>query len=206
MTQSDSEFPDTRITLLMLVQAGNDPKAWDEFVALYRPILYRLARRRGMQDADAEDLAQKVLVSISHSIEGWQQRDNSTRFRHWLRRVAKNAILNMLTRRPKELATGSHSVHEFLNQQGHDDSQLAQDLELEYRREIFFRAASQVKSDIATDSWKVFELAVIEDMPIEQVAATLSKSVGAVYAARSRVMKRLRGCVEAIENHENEPV
>ena len=203
MTKSDNEFPDTRASLLLQVQAGDDPKAWDEFVAVYRPIVYRLARRRGLQDADAEDLAQQVLVSIAHSIEGWQKRDESVRFRHWLRRVAKNAILNMLTRGPKEWAAGSTSVHEFLHHQGADDSGLAQELELEYRRELFFRAAARVKSEIATDSWKVFELAVIEDIPIEQVAATLGKSVGAVYAVRSRVMKRLRRYVEEMEKHES---
>lgn len=203
MTKSENEFPDTRASLLMQVQAGDDPDAWNEFVALYRPIVYRLARRRGLQDADAEDLAQQVLLSVARSIEGWQKRDESVRFRHWLRRVAKNAILNLLTRGPKERAAGSTSVHEFLLQQGSHDRTLAQELELEYRREIFFRAASLVKSEIATDSWRVFELAVIEDIPIEQVAATLGKSVGSVYAARSRVMKRLRRCVEDMENHES---
>ena len=203
MTQFDNEFPDTRASLLLQVQAGDDPKAWEEFVAIYRPVVYRLARRRGLQDADAEDLAQQVLVSIARSIEAWRKRDESVRFRHWLRRVAKNAIINMLTRGPKERAAGSTSVQEFLNQQGDDDSRLARELELEYRREIFFRAAALVKSEIATDSWKVFELAVIEDIPIEQVAAALGKSVGAAYAARSRVMKRLRSYVEEMENHES---
>lgn len=203
MTQSDNEIPDTRASLLLQVQAGNDPKAWDEFVAVYRPVVYRLARRRGLQDADAEDLAQQVLVSIARSIEGWRKRDESVRFRHWLRRVAKNAILNMLSRGPKERAAGSTSVQEFLNQQSDDESGLERELELEYRREIFFRAAALVKSEIATDSWKVFELAVIEDIPIEQVATALGKSVGAVYAARSRVMKRLRRYVEDMENHES---
>lgn len=203
MTKFDNEFPDTRGSLLLQVQAGDDPKAWDEFVAVYRPVVYRLARRRGLQDADAEDLAQQVLVSVARSIESWEKRDESTRFRHWLRTVAKNAILNMLTRGPKERPAGSTSVQEFLNQQGNGDSDVERDLELEYRREIFFRAAAQVKSEIATDSWKVFELAVIEDIPIEQVAATLGKSVGAVYAARSRVMKRLRRHVEDMENQES---
>ncbi|MDF1845243.1 MAG: hypothetical protein P1U77_27860 [Rubripirellula sp.] len=58
MTKPDNEFPDTRASLLLQVKAGDDPNAWDEFVAVYRPIVYRLARRRGLQDADAEDLAQ----------------------------------------------------------------------------------------------------------------------------------------------------
>lgn len=202
MTKSDNEFPETRASLLLQVQAGDDPKAWDEFIAVYRPIVYRLARRRGLQDADAEDLAQQVLLSVARSIEGWQKRDESVRFRHWLRRVAKNAIVNLLTRGPKEQAAGSTSVYELLHQHDADEDAIARDLELEYRREIFFRAAAIVQSEIASDSWKVFELAVIEDIPIEQVAATLGKSVGAAYAARSRVMKRLRRCVEDMEKHE----
>ena len=203
MTHSNSEFPATRASLLVQVQAGGDPKAWDEFVSIYRPIVYRLARHRGLQDADAEDLAQQVLVSIAQSIDGWQQRDESVRFRHWLRRVAKNAILNALTRGPKERAAGSTSIHELLHQQGGVDDALARDLELEYRREVFFRAAALVKSEIASDSWKVFELAVIEDAPIEQVAARLNKSVGAAYAARGRVMSRLRRRVEELEQQES---
>lgn len=202
MTKPDNEFPDTRASLLLQVKAGDDPNAWDEFVAVYRPIVYRLARRRGLQDADAEDLAQQVLISVARSIEGWQQRDESVRFRHWLRRVTKNAIINLLTRGPKERAAGSTSVHELLQQHDADDRELARDLEIEYRREIFFRAAAIVKSEITTDSWKVFELAVIEDIPIEEVAVTLDKSVGAVYAARSRVMKRLRRYVEEMERDE----
>ncbi|MDF1845244.1 MAG: hypothetical protein P1U77_27865 [Rubripirellula sp.] len=107
-----------------------------------------------------------------------------------------------MTRGPKERAAGSTSVHELLQRHDADDRELARDLEIEYRREIFFRAAAIVKSEITTDSWKVFELAVIEDIPIEEVAVTLDKSVGAVYAARSRVMKRLRRYVEEMERDE----
>ena len=200
MTQSNHPFPETRDSLLLQVQAGDDPKAWEEFVAIYRPVVYRMARRRGLQDADAEDLAQQVLISIARSIEDWQKRDDSIRFRHWLRRVAKNATLNLLTRGPKERAAGSTSVQELLKQHGNGDHPLAEELELEYRRELYFRAAALVKSEMAADSWRVFQLAVIEDLPIETVAATLEKSVGAVYAARSRVMKRLRRYVEEMEN------
>ena len=203
MTNFDNEIPNTRASLLLHVQDGNDPKAWDEFVSVYRPVVYRLARHRGLQDADAEDLAQQVLVSIARSINGWRRLDESVRFRHWLRRVAKNAILNMLTRGPKERAAGSTSIQEFLSQQSYDESRLERELELEYRREIFFRAAARVKSEVTTDSWKIFELAVIEDIPINQVAAAMSKSVGAVYAVRSRVMKRLSNYVEEMEKHES---
>ena len=142
MTKSDSDFPDTRASLLLQLQAGDDQDGWQDFVAIYRPIIYRLARKRGLQDADAQDLAQQVLVSIAGAIERWHQHDESTRFRHWLRRVARNAISNVLTRRPRDIASGGTSIHEFLEVQVDEDSDLSREIELEHRRELFLRAAS----------------------------------------------------------------
>ena len=203
MTKSDSEFPETQASLLLQIQAGDDSDAWQQFVAIYRPIIYRLARRHGLQDADAQDLAQQVLLSIASSIERWQKSDESVRFRHWLRKVAKNAICNALTRRPRDRAAGGTSVQGLLEEQGDDGDELAREIELEHRRELFFRAAAVVKTDVAADTWQVFQLAVIEGVPIEEVAARLNKSVGAAYAARGRVMNRLRRLVEELEQQES---
>ena len=202
MTKFDSEFPGTRASLLLQIQAGDDSDAWQQFVSIYRPIIYRLARQRGLQDADAQDLAQQVLLSISNSIERWQKNDETVRFRHWLRRVAKNAICNALTRQPRDQAAGGTSIQGLLEEQGDEGDELAHEIELEHRRELFFRAASIVQTDVASDTWQVFQLAVIEGVPIEEVAARVNKSVGAAYAARGRVMNRLRRLVEELEQRE----
>jgi RNA polymerase sigma-70 factor (ECF subfamily) len=203
VTKSDSQFPETRASLLLQIQAGEDSDAWQQFVAIYRPIIYRLARQRGLQDADAQDLAQQVLLSIASSIERWQKSDESVRFRHWLRKVAKNAICNALTRQPRDRAAGGTSVQGLLEEQGDDRDELAREIELEHRRELFFRAAAVVKTDVAADTWQVFQLAVIEGVPIEEVAVRVNKSVGAAYAARGRVMNRLRRLVEELEQQES---
>ena len=127
MTKSDSEFPETRASLLLQLQAEVDHNAWREFVVLYRPIIYRLACKHGLQDADAQDLAQQVLMSIAGSIDRWQKNTESVRFRHWLRRVAKNAILNALTRKPRDLAIGGTSVQGYLKEQAQEDDDLARE-------------------------------------------------------------------------------
>lgn len=203
MTKSDSEFPDTRASLLLQLLAGVDHDAWQEFVAIYRPIIYRLARKRGLQDADAQDLAQKVLISVAGAIERWHPSDESARFRHWLRRVARNAISNALTRRPRDLAAGGSTIQDVLEGQVDDDSGLSREIELEHRRELFLRAASSVKTDVSADTWQVFQLTVIEGRAIEEVATRMNKSLGAVYAARGRVMNRLRRIVNEMERRES---
>ena len=92
-----TEFPQTRSSLIAQVQSPEDREAWDQFVLIYRPVIYRMARRRGMQDADAQDLSQDVLIRISKSIKGWVPQEG-VRFRHWLRKVASNAIVTALTK------------------------------------------------------------------------------------------------------------
>lgn len=54
-----SELPETRETLLLQLRDPADAAAWERFVAVYRPAVYRLVRRRGLQDAAADDLASR---------------------------------------------------------------------------------------------------------------------------------------------------
>ena len=130
-----TEFPETRDSLLVRVRSPNNREAWDQFVQIYRPIIYRLARSRGLQDADAQDLAQQVLVSVASAIGTWEKSDEKVRFRHWLRRVARNAIVNALSRRPQDLAVGGSSAQSLLADQQCDTPNSVNEIEMEYRRE-----------------------------------------------------------------------
>ncbi|MGY8771427.1 MAG: sigma-70 family RNA polymerase sigma factor [Pirellulales bacterium] len=198
-----TEFPETRNSLLVQVKDPLNREAWEQFAQIYRPVIYRLARQRGMQDADAQDLSQQVLMSVAAAIGRWENSDESVRFRHWLRRVVKNAILNALSRKPQDLAVGGSSVRELLEEHPDADPETEQQIELEYRRELYLRAAEIVQTDVAPDTWKAFEMTVLQALPIQEVATQLSKSVGTIYASRSRIMRRLRDEAERLENTES---
>ena len=194
-----TEFPETRDSLLVQVRSPANREAWEEFVLLYRPVICRLARRRGLQDADAQDLAQQVLIAVASAIGDWEKSNEAVRFRHWLRRVARNAIVNALARRPHDRAAGGTSVQELLAQQPGDDPEADAQIELEYRRELYRRAARIVRGDIDPETWRAFELTVIENRSIDETAVELHKPVGTIYAARSRIMRRLREAVQELE-------
>ena len=194
-----TDFPETRESLLVRVRSPENREAWDQFVLIYRPVIYRLARYRGLQDADAQDLVQQVLIAIAGAICSWEKANESVRFRHWLRRVARNAIINALTRRPQDLATGGSSVQELLLEHPQCDAEAEARIELEYRRELYLRAARMVRGDFDAETWQAFELTVIDERSVNEAAADLGKSVGTVYAARSRIMRRLREAVRELE-------
>ncbi len=196
-----TDFPETRSDLLAKVRSPDDREAWEQFVLLYRPVIYRMARRRGMQDADAQEIVQMVLVRVAGAIDRWEQ-EPGTRFRHWLRRVAKNVILSALSRSPRDAAAGGSELQELLATQPEVAAALEQELDLESMREQYLRAAITVQKDVNADTWRAFELTVIAGQACDDVATLMSKSVGTVYAARSRVMRRLRDQIQRWEESE----
>ena len=198
-----TDFPETRDSLLVQVRSPANREAWDQFVQLYQPVIYRLARHRGLQDADAQDLAQQVLMAVASAIGRWEKSDESVRFHHWLRRVARNAIVNALSRRPQDRAAGGSSVQELLLEQPQEDQESDAQIELEYRRELYLRAARKVRGDVDPETWRAFEMTVIENRSIDEAAVELEKPVGTIYAARSRIMRRLREAVRKLEQAES---
>lgn len=197
-----TEFPQTRLSLIAQVQSPEDREAWDQFVVIYRPIVYRMARRRGMQDADAQDLVQSVLMRVASSIHRWERTNPETKFRHWLRRVARNTILSALTRQPKDAAVGGSEMLDLLAGHPKNEQLVEQELATETIRELYLHAAAVVKKDVDPDTWRAFELTVVGEQSCEEAAALLGKSVGAVYAARSRVMRRLREQVTCLQEND----
>ena len=111
------DFPETNPSLIARVKDLGDGVAWTEFLGIYQPVVFRMARRRGLQDADAQDVMQQVFLSISKSIDGWTPRASQPPFRAWLTTIARNAITKALTRRPRDAATGSSSIAELLEDQ-----------------------------------------------------------------------------------------
>lgn len=194
-----TQFPDTRESLLLQVKDPQDRAAWESFSNIYRPVIYRLARQRGFQHSDADDLSQQVLMSVSAAIPRWQKENEKVRFRHWLRRVTRNAILNSLSRGPTDKGRGGSSAVDMLREYPQVDDDIQEQLTTEYRRELYRRAAGIVKRDVNPETWSAFEMSVVDNQSIESVAAELNKSVGTVYAARSRVMRRLNEAVCELE-------
>ena len=93
-----TDSPETRDSLLLRICDSQDRDAWFEFVSIYRPLIYRVGRRHGLQDADAQNLTQEVLQKVQRQAERWEAGQIRGSFRRWLATVARNAAIDAIRR------------------------------------------------------------------------------------------------------------
>jgi RNA polymerase sigma factor (sigma-70 family) len=194
------EVPDTRPSLLVRLCDPKDERAWTEFTAIYSPLIYRLARRKGFQHADAEDLVQEVLRAVASAVDRWEPDPCKGPFRNWLFRIARNMMLNLVAsqhRHPR--GTGSEEIQWLLETRPSPSPADSALFETEYKRQIFRWAAERVRGEFRGTTWAAFWETGVEGKKAQVVAATLGMSIGAVYMAKSRVVARIRQVIEQVE-------
>jgi RNA polymerase sigma-70 factor (ECF subfamily) len=196
-----SSPPETRASLILRLPNAGDVAAWEEFVALYGRVLFRVATGRGFQPADADNLVQDVLFAVARSISNWLERSDRGRFRAWLLTIARNEATDMLLRRGARLRGQDGEVAaEILNAlPGRSD--VASQLDLEYERAVFQWAAERVRKTVAENTWQAFWLTHIEGRSIEEAARSLKTRPANIYFGRSRVMARIK---ELVQQHEDQ--
>jgi RNA polymerase sigma-70 factor, ECF subfamily len=192
--------PETRETLIRRLPDAADVEAWAVFTEIYEPLLFRLARGRGMQPADAEDFVQEVLAAVAKSVHRWLADDGRGAFRVWLFRIASNLAINFLTRpKHKRLGSGDSRIARLLEEQPAKSADPSELFVREYQRELFRWAAERVRQQVSDRQWMAFWLTSVQEHPIADVAGELGMTVGSIYIARSRITKRIRDLIRVHE-------
>jgi RNA polymerase sigma-70 factor (ECF subfamily) len=190
----------TRVTLLgRLYRSGAaDEDAWGEFVDHYGRRIYKWCRHWQLQDADAEEVTQRVLLILLAKMKDFVY-DPSRSFRAWLKTVTHHAWRNLVDGRRRETLGGGESGQweRLLTVAARDD--LVQRLAREFDRELLEQAMVRVRIRVAPHNWEAFRLTAIDGAEPREVARRLDMKIANVYAARSNVQRLLREEVEELE-------
>jgi RNA polymerase sigma-70 factor (ECF subfamily) len=194
------QAPATRASLLLRIRDGQDLDAWRQFVQLYAPIVYSFARKRGLQDADAADLMQEVLRSVAGAAGRLDYDPKRGTFRSWLYTVTRNKLYSFLNGQRRHVRGGGGSgAQSRLEEVAEPGDAAAQLWDQEYERRVFAWAVEQVRGEFSLPTWQAFWQTAVEGKNPKEVAAALGTSPGAVYVSKSRVLARLRECVQQLQ-------
>ncbi|WP_406697640.1 sigma-70 family RNA polymerase sigma factor [Singulisphaera sp. Ch08] len=177
----------TPVSLLERLRRPEEQEAWGRCVELYTPLIYYWARRAGSSVPEAADLAQDVFVVLIQKLPEFRY-DRGGTFRGWLRTITLNKWRELHRRR-------------VLPARRDDDPRLEELVvpdptesfdEAEYRNQLVGRALRLMQAEFQPTTWKACWEHVVSGRPAADVARELAISVDSVYAAKSRVLRRLR--------------
>jgi RNA polymerase sigma-70 factor (ECF subfamily) len=194
-----ADIPPTRASLLVRLRDPGDQSAWTEFVDVYTPLIYAYARRQGLQDADAVDIAQEVISAVASAVGRLEYDPLRGTFRNWLFTVVQRKLSNWRrAQKNRPRASGDETTHRLLEQCPAPETRAAE-WETEWERRLFHWACEQVRQEVSESTWQAFWRTAIGGQPGKQVAEELRLSVAAVYLARSRVVARLKGLIQSVQ-------
>jgi RNA polymerase sigma factor (sigma-70 family) len=185
---------DTRPSLLLRIRDANDSDSWADFATIYGPVIRGYCRLRGLQEADADDVSQEVLAQVARSIDSFDYEPGRGRFRDWLGVLTRNKIVRFLEVKGRGVpGAGLDFSTVPLSSPGEDPEWLA-----EFHARVLEAALVRIRDDFEPGTWDAFERIWGGDRPAPEVARALGMTIDAVYAAKSRVLRRLRNEVLAV--------
>jgi RNA polymerase sigma factor (sigma-70 family) len=182
----------TSATLLDWLRNPANSEAWEEFAKRYRQKILECCLRNRLQPADAEDIAQDLLLNIRDKMRSFVYDPARGRFRDWLSKVTKNACRDFWrtkARDPKPLPPELANLIEA-------DLEIA--LDDQARTELLHIALDQVRTQVSPRDYAIFRRRVFDRIPAATVAQEQGMSVAAVDQAKYRVMTKLREIIEEL--------
>jgi RNA polymerase sigma-70 factor (ECF subfamily) len=182
---------------LLIRVKEREEAAWQRLVHLYSPMVYRWARKAGLQPDDTQDVVQNVFLSVASDIDHFQRRRAGDSFRGWLWTICRHKILDFFRQKEHQAlaAGGTTAQHRF--QQVAAPEPAAGDESGEMCR-LRHRAVAMLRQYFEKHVWAAFLRTVVHgDRPVD-VAEDLGLSVATVYRAKNRVLARLRTELEGL--------
>lgn len=193
--QPDPHSEASQSTSLTLVQKmrGDDPLAWQRMVERYGPLVFAWIRLSGLNEHDAADVLQEVFSSVHNSLDRFRRTNPTDRFRNWLWTITRRRTADFLRKLyTQPSAVGGTDAYLRL-QTLPEELPVPEDADVATAEALLVRRTLEyVRAEFPDHVWQACLLTAIEGRTPTDVAADLGMTVGAVYVARSRVLKRLR--------------
>jgi RNA polymerase sigma-70 factor (ECF subfamily) len=182
----------TSLGLLESVRDHANGDAWTRFHAIYAPYLFGWLRRQAVPAHDADDVLQDVLRVVALELPAFTHNRRPGAFRCWLRAILAHRIRDYRRRQRSRWAAGGEVLDQLAEQLADERSDLAHAWEREHDQYVVRRMLAGIEGDFQPQTWRAFWLVVVDGREPDEVADELHLSVESVYAAKSRVLTRLR--------------
>jgi RNA polymerase sigma factor (sigma-70 family) len=199
----------TRQSLIERVKNPDDQRSWNEFFEIYSPLLYNVALRSGLSEADAEDAVQDTLLTIASRLPHFRYDPAVGSFKGWLKQLARSRVVDRW-RRERKHREGALSI----DHSDGDGFPLAGPLpsghnpefdsiwEEQWKRDLFAAALDRVRTRIRARDFQIFHLCEMKGLSVAAAAKVVQLQLHQVYFARKKVIRLIQAEVKRLERAE----
>jgi RNA polymerase sigma-70 factor (ECF subfamily) len=208
----------TRHSLLNRLKDLGDQTSWREFFHTYERLIYNVAVKAGLPDADAQEVVQETVMAVARKIGEFKADPAHGSFSAWLMQLTRWRIADQWRKRSAAGAPASVSSTgtEGTQKPGlqpddtgstgpiervPDPAALALDKlwQEEWEQHLMAAALERVKSQVSPRQFQMFDLHVLQNQPVQATARMLQASVASIYMAKHRIARLLKKEVRKIE-------
>jgi RNA polymerase sigma-70 factor (ECF subfamily) len=190
---------ETPHSLLQRLRQQPDEESWKRLIDLYSPLLHRWLRQAGLVGSDADDLIQEVFLTLVREMPSFDHNRRRGAFRSWLRKILVNRVRGF--QRQRQHLPGLNldpKFSETIERLEDDSSDLSRLWEREHNEFVVRRLLQLIEPEFTISTWEAFRRQVIDGLDPLEVARDLGLSIDSVYAAKSRVLRRMRREIDGL--------
>ena len=199
----DDDSIATRASLLDRLKDREDQSSWQEFFDTYWQLIYRVAKKAGLTDAEAQDIVQETVIAMANKLPGFIYDPKVCSFKTWMLRLTRWRIIDTLRKRLPQSAPGADGNGTATSALDRipDESSLKLDAvwDEEWEKSLLSAALQRVKPHLKPEHYQIFDLYALRQLPVSEVAEIMGISTARVYLVKHRVAARIRNEIKAIE-------
>jgi RNA polymerase sigma factor (sigma-70 family) len=200
MAINPEESSPTRWSLVNRLKNWDDQESWKAFFSTYWKLIYSVAIKAGLTDAEAQEVVQETVVTVAKKMASFKADPALGSFKGWLLLITKRRIVDQLRKRPppgrfrenKERPDETARTATLNRIPDPESLQLDNRWEEEWQQNLVDAAIERVKPKVNPKQFKIFYLHVLKKFPVRQVAKTLNVNMAQVYLAKHRISKLIK--------------
>ena len=192
----------TRASLLGRLKDREDQASWQEFFDTYWLLIYRVAKKAGLTDAEAQDIVQETVIAMANKLPGFIYDPKVCSFKTWMLRLTRWRIIDTLRKRLLQSAPGADGNGTATSALDRipDESPLKLDAvwDEEWEKSLLSAALQRVKPHLKPEHYQIFDLYALRQLPVSQVAEIMGVSAARIYLIKHRVAALLKQEIKAL--------
>ena len=180
----------TRYSLPSRLQDWDDHDSWHEFFETYSRLIYSVAMQSGLNEMEAEDVLRETVISVARDLHKFKRERALGSFRGWLRNIIRWRVVDYIKQQVRLRDTAQHWADLPALEEIADPAGAV--WEREWQTKLFNLAVDRVKRQVKAKHYQMFDLYVVQQVPVPEIARRLGVTATHIYVAKHRISSLIR--------------